>query len=183
MNDQTPTISTELETTERIESGNRGPMRGFGGGMVGQKASAFGPSARRLAGRLGPQRLSLGTSVAAAFISVAAASQGPRALGWATDVIFDGIIGGLGGDTDEGSGRAAGIDFDRLRFVLLIAVGLYVVSAIFGFVQGYLLNEAVQRTIQVMRSEVESKLNRLPLRYFDRQPRGELLSRVTNDMD
>jgi len=174
----------DLATTERIDTGSRGPMRGFGGGMVGQKASTFGPSAKRLAGRLRPQRVILGASVAAALFSVAAASQGPRVLGWATDVIFDGIIGTIGGEGAVDSGNEpAGIDFDRLRNVLLIALGLYLMSAIFGFVQGYLLNEAVQQAIRSMRSDVETKLNQVPLRYFDRQPRGELLSRVTNDMD
>jgi len=67
--------------------------------------------------------------------------------------------------------------------VLLFALALYAASALLGFLQGYLLNDVVQKTIFRMRSEVEDKLNRLPLRYFDRQPRGELLSRVTNDID
>ena len=76
-----------------------------------------------------------------------------------------------------------GIDFEALGAVLLVALALYVGSALLGFLQGYLLNDAVQRTVFRLRAEVEDKLNRLPLRYFDRQPRGELLSRVTNDID
>ncbi|MDH3396865.1 MAG: ABC transporter ATP-binding protein/permease, partial [Acidimicrobiia bacterium] len=76
-----------------------------------------------------------------------------------------------------------GIDFNALGTVLLVVIGLYAVSALLGFLQGYLLNDVVQHTVLRMRSEVEDKLNRLPLRYFDRQPRGELLSRVTNDID
>ncbi len=171
---------SEMQATERIQPDTGGPMRGrFGGGMVGQKASAFGPSSRRLVRRLRPQRAMLIGTMIAALASVAAASQGPLVLGWATDVVFDGVIGGLG---DE-AGTGTGIDFDELRAVLAVALGLYVTSSILGFAQGYLLNEAIQRTMLSMRSDVEAKLNLLPLGYFDRQPRGELLSRVTNDMD
>ena len=169
-----------MQATERIQPDTGGPMRGrFGGGMVGQKASAFGPSARRLMQRLRPQRAILIGTMIAALLSVAAASQGPRVLGWATDVIFDGVIGGLG----DQAGTGTGIDFDELRRVLGVALALYVGSSVLGFLQGYLLNEAIQRTMLSMRSDVEAKLNLLPLGYFDRQPRGELLSRVTNDMD
>ncbi len=171
---------SEMQATERIQPDTGGPMRGrFGGGMVGQKESAFGPSSRRLVRRLRPQRAMLIGTMIAALASVAAASQGPLVLGWATDVVFDGVIGGLG---DE-AGTGTGIDFDELRAVLAVALGLYVTSSILGFAQGYLLNEAIQRTMLSMRSDVEAKLNLLPLGYFDRQPRGELLSRVTNDMD
>lgn len=169
-----------MAATERIQPDTGGPMRGrFGGGMVGQKASAFGSSARRLVRRLRPQRAMLIGTMIAALLSVAAASQGPRVLGWATDVIFDGVVGGLG----DQAGTGTGVDFAELRRVLGVALGLYVASSILGFAQGYLLNEAIQRTMLSMRSDVEDKLNLLPLGYFDRQPRGELLSRVTNDMD
>jgi ATP-binding cassette subfamily B protein len=76
-----------------------------------------------------------------------------------------------------------GIDFTALGDVLLLLVGLYAASALLTFLQGYVLNDVVQNTVKDLRSDVEDKLNRLPLRYFDTQPRGELLSRVTNDMD
>jgi ATP-binding cassette subfamily B protein len=76
-----------------------------------------------------------------------------------------------------------GIDFQALAVVLLTVVGIYLASSLFGYLQGWLLNDVVQHTIYRLRASVEDKLNRLPLRYFDRQPRGELLSRVTNDID
>ncbi len=76
-----------------------------------------------------------------------------------------------------------GIDFNALGSVLLLALGLYVASSLFSWAQGYLLNDVVQRTVYLLRSDVEDKLSRLPLQFFDRQPRGELLSRVTNDID
>jgi ATP-binding cassette subfamily B protein len=77
----------------------------------------------------------------------------------------------------------AGIDFDRLGLVLLLAVGVYVGAGILSWLQGYVLNDVVQNTVRRLRSDVEDKINRLPLPYFDAQPRGELLSRVTNDID
>ncbi len=76
-----------------------------------------------------------------------------------------------------------GIDFNALGGVLILALGLYVAAAFFGWIQGYLLNDVVQRTVFKLRADVEEKLSRLPLQFFDRQPRGELLSRVTNDID
>ena len=76
-----------------------------------------------------------------------------------------------------------GIDFDALGRVLMIVLALYVGASILGWLQGYLLNGVVQRTVLKLRADVEDKLNRLPLPYFDKQPRGELLSRVTNDID
>ena len=76
-----------------------------------------------------------------------------------------------------------GIDFSALGWVLVGVLALYVAASVFSWAQGYLLNGVVQRTVYRLRSDVEDKLNRLPLAYFDRQPRGELLSRVTNDID
>ncbi len=131
---------------------------------------------------------------------------GPKILGLATDVIFTGIIGkdlpagatkeqvvanlrATGDDTfadmvqrlDVIPGQ--GINFTLLGELLLLALGLYLVSSLFLWLQGYLLNGAVQRSIYTLRNQVEAKINRLPLSYFDRQTRGELLSRVTNDID
>ena len=142
----------------------------------------------------------------AALISVALASIGPRILGRATDVIFAGAIGsrlpagmtkaqvieaarahGQDQIADMISGvdvvPGQGIDFTALGKTLLVVLAIYLGSALLAYLQGYLLNDVVQRTVYRMRGEVEDKLNRLPLSYFDHQPRGELLSRVTNDMD
>src|SRR5690606_26381650 len=76
-----------------------------------------------------------------------------------------------------------GVDFEAVGRVLLLALAVYLGSALLSYIQGYILNEVVQRTIYRLRSDVEEKLNLLPLRYFDRQPRGEILGRVTNDID
>ena len=174
--------------------------------MIGQKSLEFGPSAKRLLGRLRPERPKVIAVLVAAVLSVGLSAIGPKVLGRATDIIFAGAIGNrlpagmtkaeaIDAARATGQGQAAdllsavdvvpgqGIDFRALGTVLLVALAIYVGSALLGYLQGYLLNDVVQRTIFRMRSEVEDKLNRLPLRYFDRQPRGELLSRVTNDID
>ncbi len=196
-----------MKETERVR-GQGGPGHGgpFGGGMVGQKPIAFGPSIRRLLGHLRPERAKVIGVIVAAILSVGLTSIGPRVLGRATDIIFSGVVGGFlpAGTTKEqaielvraqGQNQLAdmlsgvdlipgvGIDFTALRNVLIIALVIYALSALLGFLQAYLLNDVVQYTILRMRSEVEDKINRMPLSYFDRVPRGELLSRVTNDID
>ena len=195
-----------MKETERIQGQGghgRGPM---GGGMIAQKPLSFRASTRRLVGRLRPHLRKVIGLMAAAVVSVALAATGPRVLGRATDLIFAGVIGKNlpSGITKQEAIEAArtvgqdqiadlisgidlvpgqGIDFSAVGIVLLVVLGLYVGSALLSFLQGYLLNDVVQKTIFKLRSDVEDKLNRLPLRYFDRQPRGELLSRVTNDID
>lgn len=190
-----------LKETERVRTSHP-----FGGGMVGGKAESFGPSARRLMARLGPQRWAVAGVIALAIVAVLLAAVGPRVLGRATDLIFGGIIGsqmpdGITKEQAVAGARAAGqdqvaamlsgveftpgvgVDFVAVGNVLMLAVAIYAVSALLMFLQGLLLNEVVQRVVFRLRADVEDKLNRLPLRYFDRQPRGELLSRVTNDID
>jgi ATP-binding cassette, subfamily B, multidrug efflux pump len=138
--------------------------------------------------------------------SVALAVIGPKLLGRATDVIFKGFLGsrldghgpidaiiaaararGDGNYADllarSGAIPGVGIDFGALGSVLMLAGLVYIGAAVLSWLQGYLLNQAVQNTVRRLRSDVEDKLNRLPLRYVDSQPRGELLSRVTNDID
>ncbi|GAB2873455.1 ABC transporter ATP-binding protein [Nocardioides pacificus] len=197
-----------FEATERIEAGPGGPGRGpHGGGMVGQKAMTFGPSAKRLAARMRPERLKVAAVVLLGIVSVALMSVAPRILGHATDLVFDGFVGrGLpsgstrdevvaqlrerGDDTQadmiaamDGLVPGQGVDFDAVGRVLLIVLAIYAAASLLAWLQGFILNEVVQRTVYRMREDVETKINRLPLGYFDRSPRGELLSRVTNDID
>ena len=196
-----------LKETERIPPAPGGPGRGhMGGGMVGQKAMSFGPSARRLVARLGPESAKALAVVALALVSVGLTALGPRVLGYATDLIFSGVIGaqlpaGMSQAEAVATLRARGddqfadmvasmnlvpgqgIDFTAVGDVLLWALAIYVAASLLAWLQGFLLNDVVQRTVLRMRAEVEDKVNRLPLSYFDRQPRGELLSRVTNDID
>ena len=206
----TPSQSEEDRATIRAAAPRRGPGGGggpFGSmGMPAEKSLDFGPSAKRLLGRLGPEKSGVALVFALAVISVSFSVLGPKILGRATDTIFSGIIArrlpagqskeaviaalrAKGDNTfadlisgiDLVPGR--GIDFSALGRVLLIAGCLYVAASIFAWLQGFLLNGIVQRTIRRLRGDVEEKLNRLPLAYFDRQQRGEVLSRVTNDID
>ncbi|HXI96783.1 MAG TPA: ABC transporter ATP-binding protein [Candidatus Acidoferrum sp.] len=208
MSDRSTTNGQAAPVTARP----RPPMRGGGfgpfggGGMPVEKPMRFGPSVRRLISRLRPERLRLVGVIGLGVTSVAFMVIGPKILGRATDLIFAGAIGrrlppGLTEAQVIAMARASGnanladllarmhvvpgqgIDFNALGGVLMLALGLYVASAFFGWVQGYLLNDVVQRTVFGLRADVEEKLSRLPLQFFDRQPRGELLSRVTNDID
>jgi ATP-binding cassette subfamily B protein len=189
--------------------GRGGP---FGGGMVGQKAHDFKPNAKRLVARMAPEKHKAIGVVVLAVASVGLMTLGPRILGRATDLIFAGLIGkqlgdkgvpaGTGqdqvvaglqakGDDKQASMIASmkhfvvgqGVDFTAVSHVLMLALTVYAAASLLAWLQGYLLNDVVQRTIYRMRGDVEEKVNALPLSYFDQQPRGELLSRVTNDID
>jgi ATP-binding cassette subfamily B protein len=140
-------------------------------GMPLERSEDFKSSSMRLAAQLWPEGLGLLLVLALALASVTLYVFGPKVLGHATNVIIAGIQ------------SPKGIDFTALRQTLLLALGLYVGSAILSFLQSYLLAGVVQRTMRRLRADVEDKLNRLPLSYVDRQPRGDLLSRVTNDID
>lgn len=189
------------------------PRRGPGGGgpfagmqMPVEKSMNFGPSARRLLGRLTPHRGGVIAVLVFTVASVALSVIGPMLLGSATNIIFSGAISATlpadatqeqiiaqlraEGDTQRAdflSGMTLtpgqGIDFPALHVVLGTVLAIYVLASVFGWLQGYVLNGIVQRTVYTLREEVESTINALPLRYFDRMPRGELLSRVTNDVD
>jgi len=175
-------------------------------GMPAEKSMDFWPSARRLLGRLGPDRARVGLVVGLTVGSVGCAVVGPRILGRATDLIFAGVIGrqlpsGITQEQAETALRARGddgladllsgmtvtpgqgIDGGALASTLMLALGLYAVASLLMLAQGLVLAGVVQRAAYQLRSEVEDKLHRLPLRYVDTQPRGELLSRVTNDID
>ncbi|WP_134767023.1 ABC transporter ATP-binding protein [Nocardioides sp. 1609] len=195
MSEQSRGKAQEFKATERIEAPAGGPGRGpMGGGMVGQKAMDFGPSAKRMMARLAPDRWPTLLVAVLTVASVMLMAVGPRILGHATDLVFNGFIGRQypAGTPDSelpdavrGQGVVAGegVDFGAVGQVLLWVLALYVVAALIGWLGGYVLNGVVQRTVRRMRQDVEEKINRLPLGYFDRSPRGELLSRVTNDID
>ncbi|WP_104197082.1 ABC transporter ATP-binding protein [Cryobacterium sp. M15] len=186
------------------------PQRGGGpfGGMSlpAEKSLNFTASGKRLLGKLSPERLWLFIVLVLAVISVSFAVLGPRLLGEGTNLIFSGVvsknlpsgssqaevIAGLraAGNTAQAdmlSGMTLtpgrGINFAMLSTVLFWALALYVLSSVFSWMQAYVLNGVVQRTVYRLREEIEAKINRLPLSYFDKKPRGELLSRVTNDVD
>jgi len=196
------------QTSARPPAGGRmhGPAAAMSAGMPAEKSLNFGPSARRLIGQLRPERALTLLVLVIAIVSVSLSVIGPKILGHATNIIFAGVIGkqlpaGITQQQAIDAARASGnenyanllsgmtvvpgqgIDFVELGHVVLLVLCLYVVASLGMWLQSYLLNGVVQRTTLRLRSQVEDKLHRLPLSYFDTKPRGELLSRVTNDID
>ena len=187
--------------------GMRGPGHMMGGaGMPAEKSLDFWPSAKRLLRRLSPERALVAVVILLTVLGVSFSVIGPKILGNATNLIFEGIIGkqlpagvtkdqvvaalNAKGDTGQANLIAGmnvvpgqGIDFTQLGHVLLGVLVLYVIASVCMWAQAYVLNGVVQRTSLRLRRDVEEKLHRLPLSYFDTVPRGELLSRVTNDID
>ena len=184
------------------------PSRGPFGMQMGppQKPKSFGTAMRRLIARVGPEKKLVIAVIAFALVSVSLTIAGPKLLGTATDIIFRGVLGARLPATETlpeavahlraaGQDKAAdmaermdvvpghGIDLEALRDTLLLVLVLYVFASLFTWLQGYVLNHVVQRTVRRLRTEVQDKLARLPLSYFDIHPHGEILSRVTNDID
>ena len=186
--------------------------RGPGGGMFGgasmptEKSMNFGPSAKRLIARLRPEWMRVIWVLLLAVGSVSLSVVGPKLLGNGTTLIFEGAISAnlpanltkaqiIAGLRAKGQNSEAdllggmnltpgtGIDFHALSMILIFVLSLYILSSVFGWLQAYVLNDVVQGTVYRMREDIEKKINRLPLSYFDKTPRGELLSRVTNDID
>ena len=178
---------------------------GMGGPPAG-KTKNVGQTLRRLLGRLRPELHLLGLVAVFGSISVGFSVVGPKIIGNATNIVFNGIVGkSLPAGTTKaqaiaylsahGQGQLAqmlsgmdvtpgkGIDFNALAATLLLVVGLYLLSSVFLWAQGYLMAGVAQRTVYGMRRDVEAKLSRLPLKYFDSHSHGDVLSRVTNDID
>ncbi len=161
----------------------RGPRRGPGRGpmghgkrmMPGEKARDFKGTMKKLMAYLGKYTYAIIAVFIFAVGSVAFSVIGPKVLGKATTEIFNGLIGKIsGGD---------GINFDRIKIILLTLVGLYVVSAILSFIQGFIMSGISQKLAYNLRDELSKKINRLPMSYFDKTTNGEVLSRFTNDID
>ncbi len=175
-------------------------------GAPGQKAKSFGPTLKRLLRRLAPDRTAVVAILVLAVASVVMNTLGPQILGKATNLIFDGVVSkqlpaGLTKDQAVASLRAQGqdrladmmssmninpghgVDFGAVGQVLTLVLVLYVLAALFNWLQAYLLATVINRAVQRLRSEVEDKIHRLPLSYFDTNARGDVLSRVTNDVD
>ena len=186
-----------------------GPMH-MGMMMPAAKARSFRTSFRRLLGELRPERALVLAVAGLGVISVAFSIVGPRLLGNATNVLFEGVVGrqlgemGLTGvpkdqivDGLRAQGQAnfadmlaamdavpgVGVDFGALTMILVIVTAIYVLSSLFAWAQSYIMAGVTQRTVYRLRRRVDEKLGRLPLAYFDRESRGDILSRVTNDID
>jgi ATP-binding cassette subfamily B multidrug efflux pump len=170
------------------------------------KAANFGQSFRRLIGLLRPHAFAFAFVSLLGAISVVLTVLAPRVLGEATNIIFEGFISAqlpsgitkaqaveqlrASGQTDLANMVGAmqitpgeGVDFARLSQVIVFVLALYIVASVLGWLQGYVINVIMVRTMWRLRRSVEAKINRMPLSYFDKVQRGDLLSRVTNDID
>ncbi|RMB61692.1 ABC transporter ATP-binding protein [Tessaracoccus antarcticus] len=187
------------------------PQRSGGPGhgpMVapGEKAANFRTSLKRLLHELRPQRVRIIIAIMFGVAGVTLSVVGPKILGQATTMLLAGFLGKqfspnmtreqvIEAVQSQGNGDLAdllrsmdfvpgqGVDFNAIGMILLTVLVLYLISGVASYVQAYVLNDAVQQSILTMRQKVSAKIDRLPLSYFDNQPRGELLSRVTNDID
>ncbi len=184
--------------------GGRGPMGTMG--MPVEKALNFRVSVRRLLAMLRPDRLGVLAVMVLAVISVGLNVIGPKVLGTATDLVFSGAVsrglpaGATGQQVVDAALTAGdpararllstldltpgvGVDFGRLGWILLGVLALFIGASALSWLQAFVLNGIITRTMFALRSSVEAKLNRLPLSWFDSRTRGEVLSRVTNDID
>ena len=143
-------------------------------GMPVEKSEDFSESIKRLIGLMSNELFLVCIILIMAVIIVALVVSGPKILGHATDILFNGLM--------KRNGQT-GVNFTALHHTLEIALLLYAMSFLLSYVQTFMLAGVVQRTMFTLRSEVEAKIHRLPLSYIDRQSRGDLLSRVTNDID
>ncbi|MEM9517287.1 MAG: ABC transporter ATP-binding protein [Actinomycetota bacterium] len=166
-----PVDDKQLLATAGTEARRNSFGPGGGVGIPAERSDNFGQTLKRLGEILGKERPLLAFVFVATVLSVCLVVIGPLLLGEATNIIVDGIAG------------PDGIDFDALHRQLFIVSGVYVASWILSYSQAYVLAGVVQRSMFALRGSVERKLNHLPLSYVDRQPRGDLLSRVTNDID
>ena len=152
----------------------RGPM-GRGPGMVTEKARDFKGSTKKLIKYLGRYWAAIIAVMIFAAVSTVFSVAGPKVMGKATTALAEGLMNKIAG--------TGGIDFDYIAKVLLFTLVLYVVSAIFMFAQGLIMTGITQKTCYRMRKDITSKINRMPMKYFESRTYGEVLSRITNDVD
>ena len=172
-------MSEKQANTRQTHGGHGGPG-GPGGGnmmMMGEKPKAFKVTFRRLLAYLKPRRNTLIAVFVAAILSTIFMIAGPKIMGIAITELFEGAYAKFTGVP------GAEIDFTRIGQILSLLAGLYVISSLFNYVQQYLMSGVAQKTVYDLREDVNKKLERLPLKYYDGRSNGETLSRVTNDID
>ncbi len=151
--------------------GGRGPVRG-----PVEKAKDFKGSMKKLLQYLGKYKFRIFLVMGTAMLSTIFTIVGPKVLGNATTEIFNGIMGKI-------AGTGTGIDFGRIAQILLFLLGLYLISLVFSYLQGWIMTGVSMRVTYHLRNDIMKKINRMPLNYFDTTSHGEVLSRVTNDID
>ncbi len=153
----------------------RGPRGRMGRGMPGEKAKDFKGTLRKLIVYMGNYKIGVLFVLIFAVGSTVFNILGPKILGNATTELATGLMAKING--------TGGLDFDKIGRILLFALGLYGVSAIFSFIQGWIMTGITQKVCYRMRREISEKINRMPMRYFESRTVGEVLSRITNDVD
>ena len=163
---------TKLKAASPRRRGGRGPM---GRMMPGEKAQDFKGTIGKLVRFMGQFKVAFIAAIVFAMASAAFNIVGPKVLSQATTELFDGIVAKIGG--------TGGIDFDAVGAILLATLALYCVSAACSFVQGWMMTSVSQRTCYGLRRQIAEKIDRLPVGYFERTSTGDVLSRITNDVD
>ena len=159
---------------ERANRSGHGPM-GHGSGMPVEKAKDFKGTLGKMMTYMSSYRPALIVVMIFAVASTVFNVAGPKILSRATTELFNGLMGKVSG--------GSGIDFARIGSILLFLLGIYVCSAIFSFVQGWIMTHISQEMSFRMRREISEKINRMPMNYFESRTVGEVLSRITNDVD
>ncbi|HSQ16934.1 MAG TPA: ABC transporter ATP-binding protein, partial [Anaerolineales bacterium] len=166
-------------SSQNRKSDRRGPMGGSHGPMAmmkGEKARDFKGTMRRLIQYLGSYRLAILITMLLAVGSTVFMILGPKILGNATTRLFEGVMGMI-------AGTGTGIDFDYIGRIILTTLGLYLASSILSYVQGWIMSNISMDITYRFRRDIAAKINRLPFKYFDGTSHGEVLSRITNDVD
>lgn len=154
----------------------RGPMGGPGGGMMpGEKAKDFKGSIGKLLAYVGNYKIGIIVVMLFAAVSTVFNVVGPKILGKATTALSEGLMNKIRG--------TGGMDFDYIGKVLLFVLALYAFSAVFNFIQGWIMTGITQKLCYRLRKEISEKINRMPMKYFESRTYGEVLSRITNDID
>ncbi len=164
------------EQNKSFQRSGGGMRRGMGRGMMpGEKPKDFKGSMGKLIRYMGNYWAAIIVVMIFAAVSTVFSVLGPKVMGKATTALADGLMSKITG--------TGGIDFSYIGKILLITLSLYVASAIFSFVQGWIMTAITQKTCYRMRKEISQKINRMPMKYFESRTYGEVLSRITNDVD
>lgn len=167
-------MSENREYSKNRNMGRSGPG-GHGGMMPGEKAKDFKGTSRKILAYIGRYKIAIVLVMICAVAGTIFNIVGPKVLSKATTEIFNGLVSKVSG--------GAGIDFHKIGIILLILLGLYCVSALFSFIQGFIMSGISQKLSFRMRKEISEKINRMPLAYFESKTVGDVLSRITNDVD
>ena len=167
-------MSENREYSKNRNMGRRGPG-GHGGMMPGEKAKDFKGTSRKILAYIGRYKIAIVLVMICAVAGTIFNIVGPKVLSKAPTEMFNGLVSKVSG--------GAGIDFHKIGIILLILLGLYCVSTLFSFIQGFIMSGISQKLSFRMRKEISEKINRMPLAYFESKTVGEVLSRITNDVD